>query len=75
MSVVDKVVEEDHRLLLAGGLKSIILPDRTTPLLDPAARDPRRVRYLRGHMHAGKRRASTVLPAQISPQDVFPRPN
>jgi len=39
MFVVDKVVEEDHRMLLANELESISLPDRTTQALGPAARD------------------------------------
>lgn len=37
--VVDKVVEEDLRLLLANALGSITLPDGTTRLLGPVARD------------------------------------
>ncbi|KAI0300723.1 hypothetical protein B0F90DRAFT_1722805 [Multifurca ochricompacta] len=39
MFVVDKVVEEDRRLLLASELESITLPDGTTQTLGPAARD------------------------------------
>ncbi len=39
MFVVDKVVEEDRRMLLANELESITLPDRTTQALGPAARD------------------------------------
>jgi len=39
MFVVDKVVEEDRRLLLASELESITLPDGTTQSLGPAARD------------------------------------
>ena len=39
MFVVDKVVEEDRRLLLASELESITLPDGTTRSLGPAARD------------------------------------
>jgi hypothetical protein len=37
--VVDKVAEEDHRMLLADELESITLPDMTTQALGPAARD------------------------------------
>jgi hypothetical protein len=40
MFIVDKVVEEDRRALLANELESITLPDGTTPALGPAARDP-----------------------------------
>ena len=39
MFVVDKVVEEDRRMLLANELESITLPDGTTQALGPAARD------------------------------------
>lgn len=39
MFVVDKVVEEDHRMLLASELEYITLPDGTTRLLGPAVRD------------------------------------
>lgn len=39
MFVVDKVVEEDRRMLLANELESITLPDGTTQTLGPAARD------------------------------------
>src|SRR5579863_2126839 len=39
MFVVDKVVEEDRRPLLASELESITLPDGTTRSLGPAARD------------------------------------
>ena len=39
MFVVDKVVEEDRRLLLANELESITLPDGTTKTLGPVARD------------------------------------
>ena len=39
MFVVDKVVEEDRRMLLANELESISLPDRTTQALGPAVRD------------------------------------
>jgi len=39
MFVVDKVVEEARRLLLASELESITLPDGTTRSLGPAARD------------------------------------
>jgi Guanine nucleotide exchange factor in Golgi transport N-terminal/Dimerisation and cyclophilin-binding domain of Mon2 len=39
MFVVDKVVEEDRRLLLANELESITLPDGNTQTLGPAARD------------------------------------
>lgn len=39
MFVVDKVVEEDRRMLLANELESITLPDGTTQVLGPAARD------------------------------------
>ena len=38
MFVVDKVVEEDRRLLLANELESITLPDGTTKTLGPVAR-------------------------------------
>jgi len=37
--VIDKVVEEDQRMLLANELESITLPDGTTQALGPAARD------------------------------------
>jgi hypothetical protein len=37
--LVDKVVEEDRRMLLANELESTTLPDRTTQALGPAARD------------------------------------
>ena len=39
MFVVDKVVEEDRRMLLANELESITFPDGTTQTLGPAARD------------------------------------
>jgi len=39
MFVIDKVVEEDCRLLLASELESITLPDGTTRSLGPAVRD------------------------------------
>jgi Guanine nucleotide exchange factor in Golgi transport N-terminal len=39
MFVVDKVVEEDRRILLASELEPITLPDGTTRSLGPAARD------------------------------------
>ena len=39
MFVVDKVVEEDRRLLHANELESITLPDGTTQTLGPATRD------------------------------------
>ena len=39
MFVVDKVVEEDRRLLHANELEPITLPDGTTQTLGPAARD------------------------------------
>jgi Guanine nucleotide exchange factor in Golgi transport N-terminal/Dimerisation and cyclophilin-binding domain of Mon2 len=39
MFVVDKVVEEDRRMLLASELEPITLPDGTTRSLGPAARD------------------------------------
>jgi hypothetical protein len=39
MFVVDKVVEEDRRLLLANELESITLPNGATQALGPAARD------------------------------------
>ena len=39
MFVVDKVTEEDRRMLLANELESITLPDGTTQPLGPAARD------------------------------------
>ena len=39
MFVVDKVVEEDRRMLLANELESITLPDGATQALGPAARD------------------------------------
>jgi hypothetical protein len=39
MFVVDKVVEEDRRLLLANELESVTLPDGNTQTLGPAARD------------------------------------
>ena len=39
MFVVDKVVEEDRRMLLANELELITLPDGTTQALGPAARD------------------------------------
>ena len=39
MFVVDKVVEEDRRMLLANELESITLPNGTTQALGPAARD------------------------------------
>ena len=39
MFVVDKVVEEDRRMMLANELESITLPDGTTQALGPAARD------------------------------------
>ncbi len=39
MFVVDKVVEEDRRMLLANELESITLSDGTTRALGPAARD------------------------------------
>ncbi|KAI9452204.1 hypothetical protein F5148DRAFT_1237059 [Russula earlei] len=39
MFVVDKVIEEDRRLLLANELESITLPDGTTQALGHAARD------------------------------------
>ena len=39
MFVVDKVVEEDRRMLLANELESITLPDGTKQALGPAARD------------------------------------
>jgi hypothetical protein len=39
MFVVDKVIEEDRRMLLANELESITLPDGTTQALGPAARD------------------------------------
>ena len=39
MFVVDKVIEEDRRLLLTCELESITLPDGTTPSLGPAARN------------------------------------
>jgi len=39
MFVVDKIVEEDRRLLLTSELESITLPDGTTQSLGPAARD------------------------------------
>ena len=38
MFIVDKVIEEDRRLLLASELESITLPDGTTRSLGPAAR-------------------------------------
>jgi hypothetical protein len=39
MFVVDKVIEEDRRMLLANELESITLPDGATQALGPAARD------------------------------------
>ena len=39
MFVVDKIVEEDRRMLLASELELITLPDGTTRSLGPAARD------------------------------------
>jgi hypothetical protein len=39
MFIVDKIVEEDCRMLLANELRSMALQDRTTQALDPAARD------------------------------------
>jgi hypothetical protein len=39
MFVVDKVVEEDHRMLLVDELESITLLDTTTQAFGPAARD------------------------------------
>lgn len=39
MFVVDKVVEEDRRMLLANELESVTLPGGTTQTLGPAARD------------------------------------
>jgi hypothetical protein len=39
MSVVDKVVEEDRRILLANELESITLPDWTKQALRSPARD------------------------------------
>lgn len=39
MFVVDGVVKENCRLLLASELESIPLQDRTSRLLNPAARD------------------------------------
>jgi hypothetical protein len=39
MFVVDKVVEEGRRMLLANELESTTLPDRLTQALSPAARD------------------------------------
>jgi Guanine nucleotide exchange factor in Golgi transport N-terminal len=39
MFVVDKVIEEDRRMLLANELESITLPDGSTEALGPAARD------------------------------------
>jgi hypothetical protein len=37
--LVDKVVEEDRRMLLANELESTTLPDRTTQVLGPAAQE------------------------------------
>ena len=39
MFVVDKVVEDDRRLLHANELEQVTLPDGTTQMLGPAARD------------------------------------
>jgi hypothetical protein len=39
MFVVNKVVEEDRRMLLSNELESITLPNRLTQALGPAARD------------------------------------
>jgi hypothetical protein len=39
MLIINKVVEDDHRLLLANKLESTALPNGTTQALCPAARD------------------------------------
>jgi hypothetical protein len=39
MFIVDKIVEEDRRMLLANELQSMALQNRTTQALDRAARD------------------------------------
>lgn len=39
ISVVDKVVEEDRRMLFVNELESITLPDETTQALRPATCD------------------------------------
>lgn len=39
MFVINKIVEEDHRMLLANELESITLPNGTTQALAPAVRD------------------------------------
>jgi hypothetical protein len=39
MFIVDKVVDEDRRMLLANELESITFPDGTPQALGPAARD------------------------------------
>ena len=39
MFIINKIVEEDHRMLLANELESITLPNGTTQALAPAVRD------------------------------------
>ena len=51
MFVVDKVVDEDRHMVLAGELESITLPDGTTQAL--RSRCTRRLRYLRGPLSVG----------------------
>jgi len=50
MFIVDKVVEEDRRMLLANEPESITLPDWTTQAFGPAAR---RVCHLRVPLSVG----------------------
>ena len=72
MFVVDKVVEEDRRMLPARA--RIDRPSgRNHAIARP--RSARCARHLRGPMPAGKRRASAVPAARTSPQDVCARTN